>query len=234
MTIGVIFQGMIAVCSIIAVSLVFSAWYQIRAARKERLESLWDSFYQSGAKEIEDLGENEKIKDIICKDRRVKLRRTRHLYLERIEEALRIEKPPWYGKKDLKKRHKRVQEWYWRALNVYGDDIRVFEEVKVWHDYYLGDLDPLENGLRILNFLVDGEGDEEKVVQRVVDRIFEDLRKLEVGLGSNVKKEAKKKLKNRLQDLKDFGFVKHKRKLTWKKYWELSKEGKEVIGRKIK
>lgn len=218
---------------IISIALLIAVLLQVRAARKERLESLWDILLQSASKEVEEMGEEERIKDVTDKGARIKLRRNRHLYLERIEEALRIEKPPWYGMKDLKKRHKRVQEWYWRALNIYAGD-QVFEDVKIWHNYSLGNVDPLESGFRILNFLADGEREEEKVVQEVGDKIFEDLENLKVKPESNAKKEAKQKLKGRLQDLKEFGFVKHKRKLTFRKYWELSKEGKEVIGRKSK
>jgi len=223
-----IVQYVIAGCSTVGLLLVFFAWREVRATRKERLESVWDFLCQSSSDQIKHLRGKEKVAEITCINARRDLRRNRHLYLERIAEALRIEKPGWYAWYDLKKRYKRVQEWYWRALNVYGDDIEAFEDVKIWHDYSSGNLDPVASDLRILRFLANGEKGEESIVQQVVGDIFKELR---VEAQNDAQKEAERRLRRRLQDLEDRGFLKMRRdEFTCDNYWELSRQAKEVIG----
>lgn len=201
---------------------------QVRSARMERLECLWDSIYQFASKEVEKLGEKEKIESIDSRIERTKLRRNRHLFLERMEEALRIERPKWWDFWDslLKKRHRRVQEYYWAHLKVYGDDIEAFKEVKIWHDYSSGKLDPLAIGHKILKMLSDEKKKEEEIVEGIVCSVFVDLK-----MQGYTRKKGKQELKKRLQDLEEFGLVKFKRK-GCTKFWELSKNGKEMIGKK--
>ena len=212
----------------VSIGLLVAVLLQLWSARMERLESLWDFICQFACKEVEEFGKEEKIEDLACGEQRTRLRRKCHLFLERMEEALRIERPKrWeWRHKILKKRYRRVQEYYWAHLKVYGDDNGGFEEVKIWHDYSSGKLDPLAIGLKILKILSDEKKKEQEIVQGVVCSVFKDLK-----IQGDTKEKGKQELKKRLQDLEEFGFVKSKGK-GCTKVWELSRNGKEVIGKK--
>ena len=219
------------VISVLNFFLLIVVYLQVRSARLERLESLWDFLFTTAREETQEMGTAERIADLKCSDQRIRFRRNRHLYLERIEEALHIEKPTIseFWDKMLKGRYRRVQNWYWKALNVYGADPEAFNDVRIWHDPSLGDIDPIALALRLLNSLKAGKKEETEIVKGILNSLCTELK---INPAPDARQKAEENVSERLEELRKFGFIRSRTKCSgeWSiRYWELSKRGREVI-----
>lgn len=204
--------------------LALVAFLQVIATRRERVESIWDVLSEGILVLVGEGKDVEKIRDMDIAERST-LRRKYHLYLERFEEALRLEKPAilfdFWEWKFWKSRHKRIQSMYMRLLSVYGDGAGkdIFDDVKLWHDYSKGDIDPLEVGFRILEYLRGGPKEEERIVRALMDN-------LNLQINPNHREKVEQGIRERLKDLGDFGFVGSEGGIVGRKRWGLSMEWK--------
>ena len=139
------YETIISLSAIVGVLIIILAVLSILATAKERLENYLDTLISEAGRLAIKLGDKTKVDEIgDGKGKRSKLRKEYHLYLDRMEENLKIEKPaipskiysffrPW-----LIKRYRRLQVWYWKNLEIYAKGVssNIFKEIKIFQPLF--------------------------------------------------------------------------------------------------
>lgn len=226
------YETIISLSAIVGVLIIILAVLSILATAKERLENYLDTLISEAGRLAIKLGDKTKVDEIgDGKGKRSKLRKEYHLYLDRMEENLKIEKPaipskiysffrPW-----LIKRYRRLQVWYWKNLEIYAKGVssNIFKEIKIFHDYEQGELDPQAINYWILEYLINQrreksiicEDEIKKQIENKVREVREDISNIPEDL------DIDKSLKNALSSLKEMDFLKKRICRSWWKLVEI-------------
>ena len=239
MTIAGWLDWVAVIASFLALFIIFFVWRQLVAAEKQRLQSIYEFLTSEANKFIDQMGKSARVDKIDCESKRIILRRKWHLYLERLEEALRLEKPNWWTSKWRKRRFERLQEWYWTKLLVYRGDRekinpKALDDMTIYHDLKYGEPDPLEIGYTIIRQLKEGEP---KSLSDIVDSIVKEMKKQRKisGKVKQKEKDIQEYIRKRTTRLREMDFITKPFTIKLKDdRIKLSQRGKRVVQRYFK